>query len=297
MEKPSFSPKMKLAISKEPKDPVRRRLTLDQVLATLNIQVQLVVGFRVPGLRQYLGSRCINHRQALHFRINRAVLAESPSHSEVVRIPEKDNDDDVHGTKLEKRGNNSCPRGMRVRISPRAVNHCNPACGISIGRDEPFKVQSGKWLDITRVVRANSKGDAIRDGYMAVYLDKEVVIDVHDLVLLKNGHDLNNWMRSSLCTLLWRPHDRLCYSCHVVDCVEALQDLDSIKKYMYIQCIQDMLSCLWLSFSIFSWRCIPLFFLFLLFPSHLHYFRIHTSLLLPSKHFHLQPLPPHRPTK
>ncbi|KAG0342877.1 hypothetical protein BG000_000042 [Podila horticola] len=149
---------MKLAISKEPKDPVRRRLTLDQVSAT---------------------------------------LTESPSHSEVVRIPEKDNDDDVHGTKLEKRGNNSCPRGMRVRISPRAVNRCNPAYSISIGRDEPFKVQSGKWLDITQVVRANSKGDAIQDGYMAVYLDKEVVIDVQDLVLLKNGHDPNNWMRSS----------------------------------------------------------------------------------------------------
>lgn len=110
-----------------------------------------------------------------------------------VRIPEdgKDNDD-LHDTKLEKRGNNLCLRGMRVKISPGAVNHCNPAYGISIGRGGSFKFQSGKWHNITQVVRVNSKGDSVRDGYLAVYLDRELVIEVQDLVLLKNGHDPTN---------------------------------------------------------------------------------------------------------
>ncbi|KAI9239074.1 MAG: hypothetical protein BYD32DRAFT_450483 [Podila humilis] len=46
-------------------------------------------------------------------------------------------------------------------ISHGAVNHCNPAFGISIGRGGSFKFQSGRW---------------------------ELVIEVQDLVLLKNGH-------------------------------------------------------------------------------------------------------------
>ncbi|KFH67644.1 hypothetical protein MVEG_06376 [Podila verticillata NRRL 6337] len=79
-----------------------------------------------------------------------------------VRIPESDeNNDNFHDTKLVKCGNNSCLRGMRVKISHGAVNHCNPAFGISIGRGGSFKFQSGRW---------------------------ELVIEVQDLVLLKNGH-------------------------------------------------------------------------------------------------------------
>ncbi|KAF8989874.1 hypothetical protein BGZ52_000458, partial [Haplosporangium bisporale] len=78
-----------------------------------------------------------------------------------VRIPEGDeNNDNFHDTKLVKCGNNSCLRGMRVKISHGAVNHCNPAFGISIGRGGSFKFQSGRWYNITQLMRVNSNGDS-----------------------------------------------------------------------------------------------------------------------------------------
>lgn len=110
-----------------------------------------------------------------------------------VRIPEDDEDNvDFHEAKLVKRRNNSCLRGMRVKIGPGAVNRCDPAYGTSIGHGGSFKFQSSKWHNITQVVRVNSKGNSVRDGYLAMYLDRELVIEVQDLALLKNGHDSTN---------------------------------------------------------------------------------------------------------
>ncbi|KAF9371510.1 hypothetical protein CPB97_001913 [Podila verticillata] len=83
----------------------------------------------------------------------------------------------------------SCLNGMNVTISPGAKNICNPTYGISIGRGGAFKFTSGTWHNVTQLVKINSKGKAVRDGYMAVYLDNKVVIRAENLVLLKNGYD------------------------------------------------------------------------------------------------------------
>ncbi|KAG0067890.1 hypothetical protein BGZ92_005030 [Podila epicladia] len=83
----------------------------------------------------------------------------------------------------------SCLRGMRVTISSGAKNICNPKYGISIGRGGDFKFQSGTWHNVTQLIKINSKGKAVRDGYLAVYLDNKVVIRAENLVLLKNGYD------------------------------------------------------------------------------------------------------------
>ncbi|KAF9275745.1 hypothetical protein BGZ74_003860 [Mortierella antarctica] len=83
----------------------------------------------------------------------------------------------------------SCLKGMKVTISSGAKNICNPAYGISIGRGGDFKFQSGTWHNVTQLIKVNSKGKAVRDGYLAVYLDNKVVIRAENLVLLKNGYD------------------------------------------------------------------------------------------------------------
>ncbi|KAF9536823.1 hypothetical protein EC957_009597 [Mortierella hygrophila] len=82
-----------------------------------------------------------------------------------------------------------CLNGMGVTISPGARNECNTAFGISVGRGGKFQFKSGQWHNITQVVRVNSKGKAVRDGYMAVYLDGTPVVQANKLVLLKNGYD------------------------------------------------------------------------------------------------------------
>ncbi|KAG0330086.1 hypothetical protein BG000_011831 [Podila horticola] len=83
----------------------------------------------------------------------------------------------------------SCLNGMKITISPGAKNICNPTYGISIGRGGDFKFKSGTWHNITQLVKVNSKGKAIRDGYLVVYLDNKMVIRAENLVLLKNGYD------------------------------------------------------------------------------------------------------------
>ncbi|KAF9273948.1 hypothetical protein BGZ88_003379 [Linnemannia elongata] len=82
-----------------------------------------------------------------------------------------------------------CLNGMGVKVSPGARNECNPTYGISIGRGGKFQFKSGQWHNITQVVRVNSKGKAVRDGYLAVYLDGAPVVQADKLVLLKNGYD------------------------------------------------------------------------------------------------------------
>ncbi|KAF8929923.1 hypothetical protein BGZ47_000824 [Haplosporangium gracile] len=82
-----------------------------------------------------------------------------------------------------------CLNGMGVKVSPGASNDCNPTYGISIGRGGKFQFKSGQWHNITQVVRVNSKGKAVRDGYLAVYLDGNAVVQANKLVLLKNGYD------------------------------------------------------------------------------------------------------------
>lgn len=82
-----------------------------------------------------------------------------------------------------------CLNGMGVKISPGARNECNPAFGISVGRGGKFQFKSGQWHNVTQVVRVNSKGKAVRDGYLAVYLDGTPVVQADKLVLLKNGYD------------------------------------------------------------------------------------------------------------
>ncbi|KAG0009693.1 hypothetical protein BGZ81_003234 [Podila clonocystis] len=94
-------------------------------------------------------------------------------------------------SKIAKRAEmgGSCLKGMKVTISPGAKNICNPTYGISIGRGGGFKFQSGTWHNVTQLIKVNSKGKAVRDGYLAVYLDNKVVIRAENLVLLKNGYD------------------------------------------------------------------------------------------------------------
>ncbi|KAF9423458.1 hypothetical protein BGZ94_008282 [Podila epigama] len=83
----------------------------------------------------------------------------------------------------------SCLKGMEVTISPGAKNICNPTYGISIGRGGAFKFRSGTWHNVTQLIKVNSKGNAVRDGYLAVYLDNKVVVKAENIVLLKNGYD------------------------------------------------------------------------------------------------------------
>lgn len=85
----------------------------------------------------------------------------------------------------------ACLQGLQVKTSPGSRNMCNPAYGISIGRGGDFKFQSGQWHNVTQIVKVNSKGeeDAVRDGYLAVYLDSQPVIQVQNLILLKRGYN------------------------------------------------------------------------------------------------------------
>ncbi|KAG0279682.1 hypothetical protein BGZ96_001856 [Linnemannia gamsii] len=82
-----------------------------------------------------------------------------------------------------------CLNGMGVKVSPGARNECNPTYGISVGRGGKFQFKSGQWHNVTQVVRVNSKGKAVRDGYLAVYLDGTPVVQADKLVLLKNGYN------------------------------------------------------------------------------------------------------------
>ncbi|KAG0341954.1 hypothetical protein BG004_005842 [Podila humilis] len=91
---------------------------------------------------------------------------------------------------MEKRAlSGFCLQGMKITVSPGAKNICNPEYGISIGRGGGFKFQSGQWHNVTQIVRVNSKGDAVKDGYLVVYLDGKVVIRAEDIVLLKKGYN------------------------------------------------------------------------------------------------------------
>ncbi|KAG0228167.1 hypothetical protein BGX31_006704 [Mortierella sp. GBA43] len=83
----------------------------------------------------------------------------------------------------------SCLKGIKLKITPGSKNMCNPVYGISIGRGGSFKFKSGVWHNITQIVRINSKGKAVRDGYLGVYLDGLRVIEAENLVLLKKGYD------------------------------------------------------------------------------------------------------------
>ncbi|KAF9909713.1 hypothetical protein EC991_008194 [Linnemannia zychae] len=104
-------------------------------------------------------------------------------------IPE--DSENFHGANgLERRSkDDSCLDGMKVKISSGAHNKCNPGYGISIGRGGSFRFKSGKWHNVTQIVRVNSKGHSVRDGYLAVYLDNKPVIQAEKLVLLKRGYD------------------------------------------------------------------------------------------------------------
>ncbi|KAF8949642.1 hypothetical protein BGZ52_005309 [Haplosporangium bisporale] len=107
-------------------------------------------------------------------------------HQESVPVPAS-----ISSPKIAKRAaiGGSCLKGMKVTISPGAKNICNPSYGISIGRGGDFKFHSGTWHNVTQLIKINSKGKAVRDGYLAVYLDNKVVIRAENLVLLKDGYD------------------------------------------------------------------------------------------------------------
>ncbi|KAG0004085.1 hypothetical protein BGZ65_000944 [Modicella reniformis] len=85
----------------------------------------------------------------------------------------------------------SCLNGIKLKITPGSRNMCNPVYGISIGRGGSFKFKSGVWHNVTQIVRINSKGNAVRDGYLAVYLDGKPVVQAENLVLLKKGYNSN----------------------------------------------------------------------------------------------------------
>ncbi|KAF9903527.1 hypothetical protein BX616_001598 [Lobosporangium transversale] len=110
-----------------------------------------------------------------------------------VHIPEDDEWDEASyfsEAGLHKRAlDNSCLNGINVRITPGSRNMCNPTYGISVGRGGDFKFRAGTWHNITQIVRVNSKGKAVKDGYLAVYLDRKPVVQINNLVLLKNGYD------------------------------------------------------------------------------------------------------------
>ncbi|KAF9351863.1 hypothetical protein BGX34_000315 [Mortierella sp. NVP85] len=85
--------------------------------------------------------------------------------------------------------NSACLKGIKLKVTPGSKNMCNPTYGISVGRGGSFKFKSGVWHNITQIVRLNSKGKAVRDGYLAVYLDGKPVVQAENLVLLKKGYD------------------------------------------------------------------------------------------------------------
>ncbi|KAI1292711.1 hypothetical protein EDD11_008601 [Mortierella claussenii] len=112
------------------------------------------------------------------------------------RIPDEEEERALEFTTtasgIQKRAETAnCLQGMHVKISPGARNLCNPNYGISIGRGGDFKFRSGTWHNVTQILKLNSKGKAVKDGYLAVYLDRKPVIQINDLVLLKNGYDPN----------------------------------------------------------------------------------------------------------
>ncbi|KAF8927812.1 hypothetical protein BGZ58_010095 [Dissophora ornata] len=110
-----------------------------------------------------------------------------------VRIDDDEDEISTNSTSgLSKRASGSCLNGMGVTITRGAQNTCNPTFGISIGRGGSFKFKSGTWHNITQVVRLNSKGNAVRDGYLAIYLDGKPVIQAKDIVLLKKGYNPSN---------------------------------------------------------------------------------------------------------
>ncbi|GJJ76281.1 hypothetical protein EMPS_08640 [Entomortierella parvispora] len=135
-------------------------------------------------------------KRSLDRRSLEALLKLEQQRIDALHIPEYD-DEPEQGLGLDesfqKRAINpeheACLKGLRIKTSPGSLNMCNPNYGISIGRGGAFKFQSGKWHNVTQIVRVNSKGDAVRDGYLAVYLDSQPVIQVQDLILLRRGYD------------------------------------------------------------------------------------------------------------
>ncbi|KAF9435341.1 hypothetical protein BGZ76_006472 [Entomortierella beljakovae] len=108
------------------------------------------------------------------------------------RIPDEEEEKALLASKphtLGKREDDSCLSGMKVTISKGASNLCNPNYGISIGRGGEFQFSSGTWHNVTQLVRVNSKGNAVKDGYLSVYLDGKSVIQADSLVLLKKGYN------------------------------------------------------------------------------------------------------------
>ncbi|KAF9186047.1 hypothetical protein BGZ51_002291 [Haplosporangium sp. Z 767] len=132
-------------------------------------------------------------RSSLNKRSPEALFLLEKRHIDAVRIPEDDEfefyEDGSNGALMKRAMSDSCLNGMRVQISKGARNMCNPNYGISIGRGGGFQFKSGQWHNVTQIVRVNSKGKAVRDGYLAIYLDHKPVIVAQDLVLLKNGYD------------------------------------------------------------------------------------------------------------
>ncbi|KAG0197337.1 hypothetical protein BGX28_009167 [Mortierella sp. GBA30] len=104
------------------------------------------------------------------------------------RIPEDDEFADG-SMSLTKRADVSCLDGVRLKISSGARNQCNPTYGISVGRGGAFQFKSGYWHNVTQIVRVNSKGKAVKDGYLSVYLDGKSMVQADGLVLLKGGYD------------------------------------------------------------------------------------------------------------
>ncbi|KAF9200111.1 hypothetical protein BGZ49_009677 [Haplosporangium sp. Z 27] len=135
------------------------------------------------------GSTC---KRSLDKRSPEYLFALQEQWSNADRIPTEEEEREIeskNGKGLQKRENGSCLNGMGVTISPGAKNLCNPTYGISIGRGGSLKFSSGKWHNVTQVVKVNSAGKAVRDGFMAVYLDGNPVITATNLVFLKKGYN------------------------------------------------------------------------------------------------------------
>ncbi|KAF9578648.1 hypothetical protein BGW38_005450 [Lunasporangiospora selenospora] len=133
-------------------------------------------------------------KRSLDKRSPEALFLLEQRQMDAVAMPEYNDDDELSDDNephvLAKRAEtSSCLKGMRIKTSPGARSVCNPKFGISIGRGGAFKFQAGNWHNVTQVLKVNSKGKAVKDGYLAVYLDGNVVIEAQDLVLLKNGYD------------------------------------------------------------------------------------------------------------
>ncbi|KAG0045021.1 hypothetical protein BGZ83_009724, partial [Gryganskiella cystojenkinii] len=104
---------------------------------------------------------------------------------DALRLPEPD---DEFSLPWQKRDDASCLDGYGVKTTPGSENLCNEQYGISVGRGGKFQFKSGQWHNITQVVRVNSAGNKVKDGYLAVYLDGLAVVQSSQLVLLKNGY-------------------------------------------------------------------------------------------------------------